>query len=203
MEAIFVLLSALFCYLIYCALRGGQKRTHSTIPQTASQVPDRGKSFPFSELLPDPSLPHFRLFHTKIRGVTFTNNDGASRQQIIRRWCRSGDALYLSRDPKNPVDRNAIQVRRILRSDDPNNPRLGEQLGYLSRELAEELAPMMDNQRLVLMAQITDVTGGNDGESFGVNIQVNEYRPAQQMVAHPKKPASRQKRDQNVIRASS
>jgi hypothetical protein len=32
----------------------------------------------------------------------------------------------------------------------PDKPRLGEQLGYLSRELAEKLAPQMDNGNVLL-----------------------------------------------------
>jgi hypothetical protein len=79
-------------------------------------------------------------------------------------------------EPNNPVDPNAIVVRRVVCSDVPDKPRLGEQLGYLSRELAEKLAPQMDNGN-VLFAWIKTVTGGEDGRSLGVNIQIEEYRP--------------------------
>jgi hypothetical protein len=127
--------------------------------------------------LDDPNFPHVRSIHTKIRGVTKENPDGVSRQQIISHCCRLGDALFLVREPNNPVDRNAIQVKRIVCSDVPDKPRLGEQLGYLSRELAEELAPNMDEHGFVLMAWIMNVTGGEDDECLGVNIQVEEYKP--------------------------
>ena len=97
------------------------------------------KSYPFSEVANDANFPHVRSIHTKIRGVTKGNPDGASRQQIIKQWCRSGDALFLIREPNNPVDPNAIQVRRIVYSDVPNKPRLAEQIGYVSLELAGHL----------------------------------------------------------------
>src|SRR5208282_5432937 len=56
--------------------------------------------------------------------------------------------------------------------------RLGEQIGYVSRDLAEDLAPKMDHEGFVLMAWIMNVAGGEDDEGFGVNIQIEEYRPA-------------------------
>jgi hypothetical protein len=125
-----------------------------------------------------------RSIHTKIRGVTKENPDGVNRQRIIRRWCHSGDALFLVREATNPVDRNAIQVKRIVYSSDnrEDNPRLGEQLGYVSRELAEKLAPRVDRGS-VLMAWIMEITGGEDYESLGVNIQIEEYQPAKHPFA--------------------
>jgi hypothetical protein len=80
-----------------------------------------------------------------------------------------------------PVDRNAIQVKRIVYSSDnrEGNPRLGEQFEYVSRELAEKLAPRVDRDGSVLMAWIMEITGGDDYESLRVNIQIEEYQPAE------------------------
>jgi hypothetical protein len=146
-----------------------------------------GNSYPFSEFFADPNFPRVGSIHTKIRGVTKENPDGVNRQQIISHCCHCGDALFLVREPNNPVDRNAIQVRRIVYSDVPDKPRLREQIGYVSRELAEELAPKMDDDGLVLMAWIMNVTGGEDGESWGV-IQIEEYRPARHPIRGSKRP---------------
>jgi len=60
----------------------------------------------------------------------------------------------------------------------PDKPRLAEQIGYLSRELGEDLAPMMDDHGHILMAKILEVTGHEDCHSLGVNIQIEEYKPA-------------------------
>jgi HIRAN domain len=137
-----------------------------------------GKSYPFSELRDDPRFPHVRSIHTKIRGVTKENDDGVSRQWIIRQFCDSGDALYLEREPNNPVDHNAIKVRRNVYTDVADKPKLAEQMGYVSRELAEDLAPRMDNEGHVLMAKILDLTGNENWDAIGVNIQIEEYNPA-------------------------
>lgn len=172
MERLILVVIAVVVFLIYRVLRGSNQRTGA--PQDAAY---HGESYPFSEIDPDPNFPIVNSFCTKIRGVTKTNPDGADRQSIIRKWCRSGDALYLVREPNNPVDSNAIQVRRIVRADLPDRKyKLGEQLGYISREVALELSTDMDANGFVVMAKILDVTGAEYGR-FGVNIEVEEYRP--------------------------
>jgi len=164
-------------YMIAKMMKGRQS---TAAAQTAApRIACSGKSYPFSEITVDANFSHVRSIHTKIRGVTKENSDGTNRQQIIKKWCRSGDALFLARERNNPVGRNAIQVRRIVYTDVPEDkPRLGEQIGYVSHELAEDLAPKMDSHGFVLMAWIMNVTGGEDDESVGVNIQIEEYRPA-------------------------
>jgi hypothetical protein len=136
-----------------------------------------GHAYPFAEITSDPNLPQIRATHTKIRGVSKRNEDGSDRQQIIRQWCHKGDALCFVREPNNPFDRNAIQVRRVVCSDVPDKPRMGEQIGYLSRSLAEEFAQRMDCDNLVLMAEILNFSGDGDGESVGVNVELNAYMP--------------------------
>jgi hypothetical protein len=64
----------------------------------------------------------------------------------------------------------------LVYSDVPDKPRLAEQIGYVSRELAEDLAPKMDVEKFVLFAWIMNVTG-EDSDSLGVNIQIEEYKP--------------------------
>ena len=76
-------------------------------------------------------------------------------------------------------------MRRIVYSDVQNKPRLREQIGYVSRELAEDLAPKMDDDGFVLFGWITNFTGGEDGESVGVNIQIEEYKPVHVMRPKP------------------
>jgi hypothetical protein len=148
-----------------------------------SRIALSGKSYPFSEIVADPNLQHVQTIRTKIRGVTWDNRDGKNRQQIIRQWCHSGDAIDLSREPTNRFDSNAIQVRRIVCCEGPDKFRLGETLGYLSHELAEKLAPDMDKRQHTLMGTITAVMGGEYQHSLGVNIQIEEYRPAKH-IAH-------------------
>lgn len=134
-------------------------------------------SFRFSELK-GPPYPHVRTIHTNIRGVSFENPDGASRQQIIRSSCHAGDALMLVRQPGNPVDPNAIGLIRVCRGLDGGTT-FTEQLGYLSKEIAHDLAPFFDDGP-VGFAEIVDVTGdlaGQDDCCVGVNIRAEIYMP--------------------------
>jgi len=185
MEAIIVLLVAAVIAIgfMIAKAKGAQRVTAplTAVPQTAAAQTHPGKSYPFSEITSDSNLLHVSSIHTKIRGVTYENSDGAQRQQIIRDCCNSGDALCLEREPNNPFDHNAIKVRRSVYSNVPEDkPRPGELIGYVSRELAEDLARKVDHDGFVLMAWIKNVTGGEDKKSFGVNIQIEEYRPARQ-----------------------
>jgi len=177
------------CYVIIRVVLNGTQAPTEERHKWNRAIEHYGKAYPFSEINEDPNFPHVRTIRTKIRGVSKRNPDGASRQTIIRDWCSSGDALYLIREPRNPVDPNAIQVRRIVRADLPDKPRLGEQLGYVSRDLAEKLAPEMD-EGFVLFAQITAVTGGDDGRSFGVNVRIEEYEPMKQQMAASQSPGT-------------
>ena len=144
--------------------------------RAASRQSDDARAFRFSEIEPDPTGTPVTI-RTKIRGVSHRNLDGTGRQKIIRNRCHEGDALLLLREPDNPLDRNAIQIRRIVCKQDKRVP--GEQLGYVSRELAEELAPRLDSGT-AMFAKITALTGdvtGTQKRSVGVNIEIQEYEP--------------------------
>jgi HIRAN domain len=69
-----------------------------------------------------------KYFNTKIAGASFPNADGGSRLSIIKK-CEPMEVLRLELDPNNPVDPNAIAVKRVD----------GSQLGYLESRVASEL----------------------------------------------------------------
>ena len=94
-------------------------------------------------------------FHTKIVGVTHGN-----RQQLIKSL-KIGDVLTFQREPNNQYDRNAIAIMTTT----------GEQLGYISKELAEKLAPKMDIG-INFEVKVSNITGGTNGMNYGVNIFV-------------------------------
>ena len=94
-------------------------------------------------------------FHTKVAGVTFDN-----RQRIIRRMS-VGEIVSLVRDPYNPYDSNAIKV---INSN-------GDQIGFISRELASSLAYQMDSG-VKYNATVCGITGTNPGENIGVNLLI-------------------------------
>jgi hypothetical protein len=103
---------------------------------------------------------HFPI-NSKIRGISLR-----SRQRMAKR-CKPGLALKLVREKKNEHDGNAIAVHK--------GGLFGGQLGYISADLAEQLAPAMDSGTK-LRAVVLDRTGG-DGflfwrKAFGVNISI-------------------------------
>lgn len=101
-------------------------------------------------------------FFSKVAGATKHNEDGMSRQEIIKGLGR-GDLLELEREPDNPEDPCAIAVV----SD-------AGRIGYLPRQTAAELAPIMDSGARPC-AYVTEITGGDEKrESLGVNIVVDD-----------------------------
>ena len=99
--------------------------------------------------------------HAKIVGVTYDNPDGINRQDIISSL-KSNSPIFLKRDYANIYDPNAIKV---VDSG-------GVQLGFISRELASQIAPQMDSGKKFSVS-ITGLTGGN-GYTRGVNIYIND-----------------------------
>jgi single-stranded-DNA-specific exonuclease len=114
-------------------------------------------------------------FNTKIVGVSFEG-----RQSVIA-GLAPGDRLELERRPENPFDANAIAVC------------YGDlQLGFLRREIALRIAPLIDaGERYT--AVVTDVTGGRDGKNVGTNIRVRRARDplALRRSAGTRQPAER------------
>lgn len=71
-------------------------------------------------------------FTVAVAGVSYPNDDGSSRQDIIRD-CREGENLELHHVPV-PQDKYAVKVSRWN----------GEQLGWLPKWNAREIAPLLD-----------------------------------------------------------
>jgi hypothetical protein len=86
---------------------------------------------------------------TRIAGVTFDNQDGTSRQALIR-LVSVGEQLSLVREPHNPFDHNAIALLAA------EGKAQGKQLGFVPRSLAAVLAPLLD-EGLQLSATIQRV----------------------------------------------
>jgi hypothetical protein len=101
--------------------------------------------------------------HSKVVGVTRHNHDGSDRQEIAQA-CRGGERLTLRREPDNPQDANAVAVVR-------GN---GDQVGYLSAGVAEQIAPLLD-AGAPITAVVSEVTGGTpDRPTYGVNLHIHD-----------------------------
>ena len=92
-------------------------------------------------------------FYTKVVGVTFNN-----RQQYVKQ-CYNGQQLDLVRDKFNPYDKNAIA---IYAGDN--------QVGFLSEELAQKLAPKMDSG--IIYECFVECVTGDTHNINGLNIKI-------------------------------
>ncbi|MBO8125831.1 MAG: single-stranded-DNA-specific exonuclease RecJ [Firmicutes bacterium] len=106
---------------------------------------------------PYASIGAAQEFYTKIVGVTFED-----RQEVVSSL-RSGQKLKLVREVDNPHDPNAIAVTTLD----------GKQVGYLRRGIAKHLAPLLDGET-GYEATVSQVTGGGEGKSLGVNVFVRK-----------------------------
>ena len=102
------------------------------------------------------------------------------------------------REPSNPVDPNAIGVIRICHGPD-DCATFAEQIGYLSKEMAQDLAPFSD-EGPVGFAEILEITGNiAELECLGVNIRAEIYVPGDCANDQPKHASSARSRKQNRI----
>ena len=100
--------------------------------------------------------------YSKLSGVTHHNADGTSRQDIIAELCYEGQPLLLIREP-NHYSYNNIGVYVTY------------QVGYVTPEMAEMLAPIIDEGGAV-EAHITGITGGTEEKpTQGVNLEFTVY----------------------------
>ena len=72
---------------------------------------------------------------TKVVGVTFRNEDGSSRADVIASM-NEDDSIILERDPFNEYDSNAVKVC-VLKNGEK------KQFGNLGRDLAATISPRM------------------------------------------------------------
>jgi len=82
-----------------------------------------------------------RTFTSIVRGVTFTDEEsGQDRQAFIRSLPDEPFVLQPKLEPDNPYDPNAIGLW-VTRETSDGSPTC--RVGYISRELAAKLAPLM------------------------------------------------------------
>lgn len=96
------------------------------------------------------------IIYSKVRGVTFEG-----RQSLIKEHVRPGMRLEAVREPQNPHGSTAIGLWAGK-----------NQVGHISSDLAERLAPQMDAGKPIVV-MVTELTGGGPGESIGVNIVID------------------------------
>lgn len=102
-------------------------------------------------------------FYTKLAGTTFNGRDEVIEELYLSGQLDVGQELILQRQPYNASDSNAIAVLH------PSN---NEQLGWISRQVAQTMAPKID-AGTTYRAFVSLVTGGN-GYNYGINIKIQD-----------------------------
>jgi hypothetical protein len=131
---VFLAALVLIALAIYIALRtkssaSDKPKDHETGDFSNAVVSQYPGSDAFDAAFEKHIAPHAnKYFSTKIAGASFLNPDGSSQRSIIKK-CESMEVLRLELDPNNPVDPNAIAVKRVD----------GSQLRYLESRVASEL----------------------------------------------------------------
>lgn len=106
-----------------------------------------------------PQITFFDPFYSKVVGTSQLNENGVPIQTILP-GIRPGAVAYLQRDRHNEYDINAVKVYAE-----------NTHIGYLKRTAAATVAPYLDQGRTVRV-NIEEITGGDNGRSFGVNIKL-------------------------------
>lgn len=101
-----------------------------------------------------------RDINTKVVGVTFGNDDGTSRQAIIK-GCKAGEDIILKPVP-TPEYPDAVGVFNTR----------GEQLGHINADLAAELKEKYGTNPMSVT--INNITGGGD-KNYGCNLHIIIY----------------------------
>lgn len=111
-------------------------------------------------------MRHYRIveeIRTKVKGVTFRNDDGTDRQNILTR-CHAGDQLRFEFYWYQGTPAYAVVSEH-------------GQLGNVSADLAEEIhfvTAQLKNKYLIL-GEILEISGGCQGQSFGCNMVIAIY----------------------------
>jgi hypothetical protein len=74
------------------------------------------------------------------------------RPSLVRRFVRENEPAFLRREPNNRFSRNAIEVRTST----------GHVVGYVPEEVAEEMAPLLDDETRYSAEFVKVLTGGRN-----------------------------------------
>ena len=110
----------------------------------------------------------WKSFIAKVVGVTYPNDDGTDRQEILSQClCGESVAFYWHEFCGAPACAVITDYGQI---------------GYLRAELAAELNMEYGGDEYIIEAHISDITGGFDGLSYGCNLMISIYRITQEEI---------------------
>ncbi|MFH5835900.1 HIRAN domain-containing protein [Proteiniclasticum sp. C24MP] len=100
--------------------------------------------------------------YSKVAGVTFENEDGVNRQELLSELS-SGEELELRLEPENRYDKNAVEIYSSL-----------GKIGYINRELAPYISTLI-NEDVRVDVVVSEITGGGPSLFYGCNIKISIY----------------------------
>jgi len=116
-----------------------------------------------------------KMVRSKVAGVSFPNDDGSSRQRIIRKYCRAGKLLDVRLEPDNRYSDDAmgLWVRGRWLFIFPAS----YQVGHIRNEIASQIREDVV-RGCPISVRILDVTGGGwfRKRYYGVNIEIRVGR---------------------------
>lgn len=139
--------------------------------RSAVTIETLNKKQPVNEITTDQEWRDFlgshvllKSFITKVVGVTFQNDDGTDRQEILSKCLRGEPIAFYWHDFRGSPACAVITDHG--------------QIGYLRATLAADLDFNYGGDDYTFSGQIIDVTGGVDGLNYGCNIMINIYELA-------------------------
>ena len=106
-----------------------------------------------------------KQFYSRVAGVSYSNKDGTSRQDYVKKYCKPGLYLVLRPEPDNPEDPEATAV--FVRTDKGDL-----QIGYITSDANRTVSSDLADGETV-SAKITEITGGSlQKPTRGVNIEI-------------------------------
>lgn len=139
------------------------------VPAPSMTIATLSGKEPVNEITTEQEYQNFLASHvletsfiTKVVGVTFQNDDGSDRQEILSRCLRGEPVVFYWHDFRGSPACAIITDHG--------------QIGHLRAELAARINADYMADGYSFMGNITDITGGSDGLSYGCNIMLSIYR---------------------------
>lgn len=152
------------------ALAGKQTITAPTEKQDVQKTLIFNSSLELEQALKTKTLIYSQ--HTKVVGVTYPNDDGTSRQDILE-FCTLGETVELNQQWYCGEPAIAVIAGH-------------GQIGYLNKELAADLYyQYFQDDDVYIHATIRSLTGGYDGLTRGCNIRIDLYKDADEPADDP------------------
>lgn len=123
---------------LYRQRRGALPTFYGRLPEERDRDNSRVESALFGELVPNRARID-RSIHAKVAGVTYRNENGRERQDLIAAILQF-DLVVLDRDPEQEHDSNTVRVMAMIEGELTH-------IGNLPRDVAVEVAPDIDSGR--------------------------------------------------------